>query len=88
MQNTQDHQTTRLVSRSGAFLFDQDISMRGVSMRGISIRGISLKGTRGTAPMVSQAQVMHADTLSAFESALLLGSFLTLAASLASLAAL
>jgi len=33
-------------------------------------------------------EVLHADTLSATESALLLGSFLTLAASLVSLAAL
>jgi len=35
-----------------------------------------------------RAEVLHADTLSAMESVLLLGSFLTLAASLVSLAAL
>lgn len=73
MRNTQGHQATHLVSRSGTFIFDRKIMNRE---------------TRNTAPMASRAQVMHADTLSAFESALLLGSFLTLAASLASLAAL
>ena len=39
-------------------------------------------------PGASRSEAMHADQLSAVESALLLGSFLTLAASLASLAAL
>lgn len=78
MQNIQDQQTTRLVSRSGAFLLNRESRYRETTYQ----------ETRGTAPMVSRTQVMHADTLSAFESALLLGSFLTLAASLASLAAL
>ncbi len=77
MQNIQDHQTTRLVSRSGAFLSNRE-----------TINRETIRDARNKAPLVSRTQVMHADTLSAVESALLLGSFLTLAASLASLAAL
>lgn len=50
-------------------------------------RLVSASGNMAS-PSVSRTEVMHADSLSAVESALLLGSFLTLAASLASLAAL
>jgi hypothetical protein len=50
-------------------------------------RLVSVSGNMAS-PSANRTEVMHADSLSAVESALLLGSFLTLAASLASLAAL
>lgn len=63
------------------------ISLNQISLDNRANRLIVRSGNVAS-PNVGREEVMHADRLSAVESALLLGSFLTLAASLASLAAL
>ncbi len=87
MHQSQGNPTTRLATRlfGGSGFSRSGLLSSSVAMSTqITPLGTLPSGGRGQAGV----QAVHADTLSAVESALLLGSFLTLAASLASLAAL